>query len=122
MKFKYKTPRLCQNAVPSILPGCPRYLSSEHLPRPTRFICDAKDEEHFAHAIRLSLDQQAYDTEKVTVHHFQKLITDTRQIELFFQEIESYSTPNSLPTKLDTFEHHFKEASNHLSISISKLN
>ena len=34
------------------------------------------------------------------------MITDTRQIELLFEEIESYSTPNSLPTKLDTFEHH----------------
>ena len=68
-------PRLCQNAVPSILPGCPRYLSSEPLPRPTRFIRETKDEEHFAHAIRLSLDQQAYNTEKFTVHNFQKLIT-----------------------------------------------
>ena len=37
------------------------------------------------------------------------MITDTRQIELLFQEIESYSTPNSLPTKLDTFEHMLKK-------------
>ena len=68
-------PRLCLNAVPSILPGCPRYLSSEPLPRPTQFIRETKDEKHFAHAIRLSLDQQAHGTEKFTVHNFQKLNT-----------------------------------------------
>ena len=50
------------------------------------------------------------------------MITDSRQNELLFQEIESHSTPNSLQNKLNTFEHHVKEASNHLSISISKLN
>ena len=49
------------------------------------------------------------------------IITDTRQIELLFEEIEAYSTPDLLPTKLETFEHHVKEASNHLNISISKL-
>ena len=45
-------PRLCQNAVPSNLPGCPSYLSSEKLHRHTRFSCETKDEENFERAIR----------------------------------------------------------------------
>ena len=40
-----------------------------------------------------------------------QMITDTRQIELLLKEIESYSTPDLLPSKRDTFEHHVKEAS-----------
>ena len=36
-------PRLCQNAVPSILPGCRSYLYSKQLSRPTRFIRETKD-------------------------------------------------------------------------------
>ena len=51
-----------------------------------------------------------------------QMITDTRQIELLLEEIEFYSTPDSLPIKLDRFEHHVKEASNHLHMSIHKLN
>ena len=49
-------------------------------------------------------------------------ISDTRQIELLFEEIKNYSTPESFLNKLDTFEDHVKEASDQLSISISKLN
>ena len=51
-----------------------------------------------------------------------QMITDIRQIELLLEEIEFYSTPDSLPIKLDRFEHHVKEASNHLHMSIHKLN
>ena len=51
-----------------------------------------------------------------------QMITDAHQIELLLKEIESYSTPDLLPTKLDIFEHHVKEASNHLCMSIYTLN
>ena len=50
------------------------------------------------------------------------MITDTCQIDLLFQEIENYSRPDSLPTKLDTFERNIEEVSNHLSVLISKRN
>ena len=49
-------PKLFQNAVPSILPGCPTHLSSEPLPRPTRFVRESKDEELFAQALKLSIE------------------------------------------------------------------
>ena len=178
-------PKLCQNAVPSILPGCPTYFSSEPLPRPTRFVRESKDEELFAQALKLSIEQQAHDTEKYGVHNFSNLLThissislsnkwmafrsgselhilmpklqghtisiemrllvsedmsvqgfrdnvviplsihmltDTREIELLFEEIENYSSHESSPNKLVTFEHHVKEALHQLDLSISKLN
>ena len=56
-------PKLCQNAVPSILPDWLTHLSSEPLPRRTRFVRESKDEELFAHALKLSIEQQEHDTE-----------------------------------------------------------
>ena len=54
-------PNFSQNSVPSIIPGCPSYYSSD-LPKTTQFLRVTKDEEHFALAIRLSLGQQESDT------------------------------------------------------------
>ena len=50
------------------------------------------------------------------------MLTDTREIELLFEEIENYSSHESSPNKLVTFEHHVKEALHQLDLSISKLN
>ena len=36
------------------------------------------------------------------------MLTDTREIELLFEEIENYSSHESSPNKLVTFEHHVK--------------
>ena len=71
-----------QNAVPSILPGCPTYLSSEPSPRPTRFVRESKDEELFAQALKLTIEQQAHDTEKYGVHNFSNLLTHISSISL----------------------------------------
>ena len=74
--------KLCQNAVASILPGCPKYLSSEPLPRPNRFVRESIDEELFAHALKLSIEQQADDTEKYGVHNSSNLLTYISSISL----------------------------------------
>ena len=36
-------PKLRPNAVPTLLPGCPAYLSTVPLDRPTRFTLESKD-------------------------------------------------------------------------------
>ena len=64
---------LLATAVPSILPGCPSYLSSESLPRPTRFNRESKEEEQFAQALQLSLEQQSHDDERFKMRNFQDL-------------------------------------------------
>ena len=51
-----------------------------------------------------------------------QMLTDTREIELLFEEIENNSSDESSPNKLVTFEHHVKEALHQLDLSISKLN
>ena len=50
------------------------------------------------------------------------MLTDTREIELLFEEIENYSSHESSPNKLVRSDHHVKEALLQLDLSISKLN
>lgn len=49
-------------------------------PRATRFVRESKDEELFAQALKLSIEQQAHDTEKYGVHNFSNLLTHISSI------------------------------------------
>ena len=79
--------------LPSYL-VCPSYLSSKKLQIPTRFIHETKDEENFARAIRLSLEQQTHDIAKFTIHNFQTLVTDIFSLPLSNKWMIWYSDSN----------------------------
>ena len=67
-------PKLRTTAVPVLLPGCPAYLSAEQVARPTRFTRESKEEEQFARALELSLQQHERDNDAFMVNSFQDLI------------------------------------------------
>ena len=72
------------------MPGCPSYLSTKPLPRPTRFNRESK-EEQFAQGLRLSLEQQAHDDGRFTVHSLQDLITKLSLLPSSNQWVTWYS-------------------------------
>ena len=75
-------PKLRPNAVPTLLPGCPTYLSTVPLDRPTRFTLKSKEEEQFAQALQQSLHQQEREDVLFRVHSFQDLISKIPSLHL----------------------------------------
>ena len=61
-------------AVPYLLPGCPTYLSTVSLDRPTRLTRESKEEQQFAQALQQSLEQQKREDLRFRVHSYQDLI------------------------------------------------
>ena len=64
---------LVNGAIPSILPGCPSYLSSTKTSRPYRFSHETKGEDLFIIARNLSLETQDKETKKFKVDCFSEL-------------------------------------------------
>ena len=70
---KRERPILVKGAIPSILPGCPSYLSSTKTSRPSRFSHESKEEDLFITARNLSLETQDIETKKFKVDCFSDL-------------------------------------------------
>ena len=62
-----------KEAVPSILPGCPTYYSTQSTNKRSRLSLESKDEELFSQALLLSLKSQTDENERFILSSFQDL-------------------------------------------------
>ena len=65
--------RLKLKAVPTILPGCPRYYSSHTATKRTSLSLEDKDDEPLYQAVKLSLESDVEENEKFKIHSFHDL-------------------------------------------------
>ena len=77
-------PKLYSTAVPSILPGCPSYLLNHCLGQ-------LDSTANLAQGLILSLEQQAHDDGRFTVHSLQDLITKLSLLPSSNQWVTWYS-------------------------------
>ena len=66
-------PKLKDGAVPTILPGCPRYYSHHTATKRTRLSLEDKDDELLYQAVKLSLESDIEENEKFKIHSFHDL-------------------------------------------------
>ena len=71
--LKRDRPLLVKGAIPSLLPGCPSYLSCMKTSRASRFSHEAKEEELFIIARNLSLEAQDTEEKMFNVNCFSDL-------------------------------------------------
>ena len=65
-------PKLSENAIPCILPSCPKYLSSS-TPKPIRLTYETKEQELFDEALKLSIAEQITEVDKYKLRDFENL-------------------------------------------------
>ena len=65
--------KLKEDAVPSILPGCPTYYSSHSTTKRSRLSLQSKDDELLSQALTLSLTSQTEENHKFFISNFQDL-------------------------------------------------
>ena len=88
--------KLKEGAVPSILPGCPSYYSTQTTNKRSRLSIEYKDEELFSQALHLSLKSNIDENERFILNSFQDLQDKLPNICISNVKSYWYPNPNSL--------------------------
>ena len=88
--------KLKEGAVPSILPGCPTYYSTQTTNKRSRLSIESKREELFSQALHLSLKSNIDESERFILRSFQDLQAKLPLISISNVWSYWYPNPNSL--------------------------